>query len=301
MIRAKILADSVNPAGQRITTFLITYPRMVLAEINTHRMLSRNSASSRAIPIHRMLRDILREPARPVSWGQNGKGMQAKAELPRCKQLVANLLWTLACWCACGFSWLLSRVGVHKQLANRVTEPWAHMTTVVTATEWGNFFSLRCHKDAQPEFQELAYAMLAEYLASEPRRLQWGEWHIPFGDAYLGEPGLSLACLLKIATARCARTSYLNFTGDIEHAKDYQLHDDLLANGHMSPFEHAACAYDVDDGLGRPPEVDGRLLLPQGCGNYRGFAPYRKFLPNENRTPSRDDLQKLLSERTQRA
>lgn len=278
MIKADIIADSINPAGRRVTTFILVYPRYILAELNTHRMFCRNSASSRAIPIHRMISSILHEPAMPVTWGQNGKGMQAKGELPKSRQWAAKLVWLMACYFACGVSWLLSKLGVHKQLANRVTEPWAHMTTILTATEFGNFFNLRCHPAAQPEFQELAFAMLDAYLWSKPKQLQPGEWHLPFADRYLTE-GLTTEQLLKITTARCARVSYLNFEGNIDHAKDYKLHDDLQESGHASPFEHAAeCQSD-----------DSRH------GNYVGWKPYRKLVPNENRVEF--DPEKLLSQR----
>src|SRR4051794_21142178 len=124
MISAEILADSLSPCGSRLTTFKLVYPRFIHSELLTHRLFSRNAASSRAIPIIKMIRSILRSPAKPVSWGQNGKGMQAKRDLPSGRRAAAELVWLLACWCACGFSWLLYKLGVHKQLANRVTEPF---------------------------------------------------------------------------------------------------------------------------------------------------------------------------------
>jgi hypothetical protein len=133
----------------------------------------------------------------------------------------------------------LVELGIHKQIANRLLEPFAHMTTIVSATDWENFFALRAHPDAQPEFQALADLMLEVYVGSEPKGLRAGEWHLPFADKYV-EDGLSQEQLVKITTARCARVSYLNFEGDISYEKDYKLHDDLLASGHMSPFEHAA-------------------------------------------------------------
>lgn len=290
MIRATIVADSIGPSGKRITSFLLTYPRFIHAELMTHRLFSRNAASSRAIPIGRMIRDILRTPAKPVSWGQNGKGMQAKAELPRSRRKSAELVWLVASWFACGFSWLLSKLGVHKQLANRVTEPFAHMTTLVTATEFDNFFALRAHPDAQPEFQTLAFLMLREYLLSEPRRLKAGEWHLPFwrdqDEAKLDDEHgyLSLSAAdeldvrLKVCTARCARTSYLNFFGKDSFAADFKLHDDLLKNGHMSPFEHCARA-----------EAE-----PVVSGNFIGYTQYRKQFPNEVRRPTRAELADTL-------
>lgn len=264
MIEAKIICDSINPAQNRLTTFVITYPRFILAEFNTHRMLSRNSASSRAIPISKMIKMVLENPAEPVSWGQNGKGMQAKSELIPSKQFVARQIWLKTRYLACGAAWLLSKVGAHKQLANRLLEPWAHVTTIVSGTEWGNFFNLRTHPDAQPEFQILAKLMLNEYKNHIPKEMNWGEWHLPFGDRYLKE-GLTSRELKKISVARCARVSYLTFDGEIDHEKDYKLCDQLIESGHMSPTEHAARA------------------LSGWSGNFNGWRQYRKTLPNENR------------------
>lgn len=289
MISTEIIADSRGPAG-RITTFKLVYPRFIHSELMTHRALSRNAASSRAIPIRRMIRDVLKSPAMPVSWGQNGKGMQSKKELPRSRRATAALLWVLASWFACGFAWLLSRFGVHKQLANRLLEPFAHMTTLVTATEMENFFGLRAHKDAQPEFQDLAFAMLEAYLSSTPKELKAGEWHLPFGDKYVDLPcgefhedvrSLTTEEALKVSTARAARVSYLNFEGDIAFHKDFKLHDDLLASGHMSPFEHAARA-----------EAE-----PVRSGNLIGFTQYRKLFPGEVRRLTRADMERILREK----
>lgn len=281
MISAKIIADSVNPAGDRLVSFIITYPRFVLAEINTHRMLSRNSASSRAIPVGKMLAAVLHGPAGPVVWGKNQSGMQAAAELEGWRLWAAKKLWKLSSLTQVGFAWLLNKLGVHKQITNRLIEPFATMTTLVSGTEWGNFFNLRAHRDAQPEFQELAYSMLQAYVDSVPSPLQAGQWHLPFAGRYTHE-GLSEAQLLKIATARAARLSYLTFDNEISHEKDYDLHDRLLASGHMSPFEHAARA----------------LGESRWCGNFRGFFQYRKTLPRENRVEF--DPHAILAGRPQR-
>lgn len=267
MIEARIIADSVTPREHRLTSFILTYPRFIHSELMTHRMFSRNAASSRAIPISRMITSVIREPAMPVSWGQNGKGMQAGKELSGWRRsAVVAIARGMRFQNAAGV-WMMSKLGAHKQVSNRYLEPWAHMTTIVTATEFGNFFNLRAHKDAQPEFQELAFKMLAEHLKSLPRRLKFGDWHLPFADKYL-EEGPSTAQLLKIVTARCARISYMNFEGDIDHEKDYELHDSLLRAGHVSPFEHAAMAADTDE----------------FSGNFRGYIQYRKTLANENRS-----------------
>lgn len=266
MISARIICDSVNPAGERIITYILKYPRFIHSEIMTHRMFSRNAASSRAIPILKMIFSVWNEPAMPISWGVNCKGMQAKAELTGWQRTLCIFAWLVASKFACAFSYVLFKLGAHKQIANRVTEPWAHMETLVTSTEWGNFFNLRAHPDAQPEFRELALQMLEAYVQSVPKRLGWGEWHLPFADAYLDE-GITEDELIKIVSARAARTSYKNFEGNIDHQKDYELTDGLVKSKHMSPLEHAAMA-------GNPSE--------EQRSNFTGYIQYRKLISGEN-------------------
>jgi thymidylate synthase ThyX len=270
--KADIIADSINPTSNRITTFLLTYPRFIHSEIMTHRAFSRNAASSRAIPIEKVMEQVRTSPAGPIRWGKNGKGMQDHGELEGHAEKYAIETWHACAESARSSAASLNYAGLHKQIVNRVLEPFAWMTTLVTATELENFFSLRVHKDAQPEFQHLAYMMLKVYLANNPAKMAWGGWHIPFGDRIEETDN---AVKLKVATARAARTSYLTIDGKIDVAKDIELHDRLAESGHWSPFEHAAMAQ------------DGRH------GNYVGWVPYRKTFPNENR---KCDLQKLLSD-----
>lgn len=274
--KAEIIADSINPEGSRVTTFLLTYPRFIHSEFLTARMFSRNSASSRAIPIEKMIEQVRTNPAMPVRWGLNGKGMQdhgafeSEGSISACKTA-----WKLAAESAIGQATYLRNHGLHKQIVNRVLEPFMWMTTLVTATEWENFYSLRLHKDAQPEFQHLAHIMLRTYLASQPTPKAWGEWHIPFGDK-VSDPNVSLETRLKIATARAARTSYLTMDKDHSVEKDIEMHDRLAAAGHWSPFEHACWASSA-----------------RSDSNFRGWQQYRKQFGGENR---RCDLKKLLEE-----
>ena len=154
MISARIVADSLNTdKSHRLTTFVLTYNRYIHSEIMTHRMFSRNAASSRAIPVKRMIKNIRDNPARPISWGQNQKGMQAEENICIENESIAIKIWDESCWNAIKSAERLINLGVHKQIANRLLEPFAHMTTIVTATEFNNFFHLRAHKDAQPEFR----------------------------------------------------------------------------------------------------------------------------------------------------
>ena len=217
MFNARIIADSKNLTGQRLTTFIITIPRIVLAEFNTHRIFSRNSASSRAIPFKKMLESVKTNPFIPLAWQKDHSGMQgteyfSEQQIPMC---VAA--WLEARDAAVVEARKLNDLGLHKQIVNRVLEPFNHITVVLSATEYGNFFSLRAHKDAQPEFQVLAYKMLELYNSNKPDELIEGQWHIPFNDQM---PDIEESVKLKIATARCARVSYLTFDGEINVDKD---------------------------------------------------------------------------------
>ena len=285
-IRAEIVADSINTAtGDRLTTFIWTYPRMVHAEALRHRALSRNAASSRAIPVRRMLENILRDPARPVEWGTAQKGMQAGPPLDGEQAEKANAWWTDAAVNAVEDAQdFHDELGLHKQVVNRLVEPFAHMTELVSGTEWGNFFRLRIHSAADPTLCALATAAGRAYLASEPIPVDPGGWHIPFGDRM--PEGLSIADRLKIATARAARLSYETHNGDFSPEADMQKHDDLKRDGHWSPFEHCARA-----------TGGGRLWRPSS-GNFRGWHQYREAVDGgQSREPiTRDELVAILAE-----
>lgn len=181
-ISATIVADSVNPHGHRLVSMICVYPRFIHSELMTHRQFSRNAASSRAIPVHRMIRAVESAPAMPVWWGRNQSGMQAAQELGPAEGALAVREWLDAAKDAVAHARRMAEIGAHKQIANRLLEPFQWMTTLVTASEWHNFFALRAHPDAQPEFQELAFQMLGAYLGSAPVARRWGEWHVPFGD-----------------------------------------------------------------------------------------------------------------------
>lgn len=268
-IEAKIICDSVNKCGNRITTWVLKFPRFILAEFNTHRQLSRNSSSSRAIPIGTIIKNIEDDPAIPEFWGKNQKGMQASVELTEEEKEKAKKQWLYSRDLMIHKVRMLQDLDVHKQIANRLLEPWMHQTVLCTATEWQNFYALRADQPAQPEFRKLAYLMLDLYNESKPKLLKGGEWHIPFGDKYCDS--LTHKEQLKVCTARAARVSYNNFEGDIDFQKDFALHDNLLSSGHLSPFEHCAQAAE----------------FPIRSGNFVGWEQYRKFFPNENRKDPR--------------
>mgnify|MGYP001588379749 CR=1 FL=1 len=298
MITAKVIADSMSPAGKRITTFVCEYPRFIHAEIMTHRMLSRCAASSRAIPVAKMLSRVYENPAAPEWWGANQKGMQAEEELTGDARGRAEREWWYARDNAVASASALVDQGLHKQLANRLIEPWLNIIIVCTATEWDNFYSLRLDKMAQPEFRVLAEKMLAHHNASEPRLLAPGEWHLPFisEEEKLDLDGRSSEELwlpwIKASVARCARVSTLNHDGSKpDLVADLALHDRLLAAHHVSPFEHQArpVAFEdvfdpdaYDPQLGRGSEVDLREQSLYRSGNFVGWVQYRKGLTGEN-------------------
>lgn len=259
MFEAKIIADSRNPRGERLTTFVVTFPRIILAEFNTHRVFSRNSASSRAIPIQKTMSMVLSEPFIPVHFGKNQRGMQAFEEVGDETKKLARDIWLEAASKSVEFAQRLSDIGIHKQIANRLLEPFMWHTVVVTATEWNNFFGLRDNEMAQPEMQVIAKMMRKEYETSTPRSLEWGEWHLPFNDDGCGDP--------MVCAARCARVSYLRHDDVRDLEADRKLAGTLLDNGHMSPFEHCAKA------------VRGSMF---GSNFHPSWHQHRKFFSYED-------------------
>lgn len=273
---AEVLLDSVGPHGKRLTTFVIRYPRIIIAEVNTHRMLSKSSASSRAIPVERMITTIQDDPFIPDRWPKTGKGMQPGGFLQDPADIDnARAAWLAGRDVAVVAARNLLDQGVHKEIANRLLEPWAYVVTIISGTEWENYFALRLHKDAQRQFQLLAYVMGKAFVASKPREVSVGGWHIPFGDRM--PEGLSFYQRFKVATARCARVSYNNFDGVIDPEKDYALHDQITTAGHWVPTEHIARC------------LSNKLRI----GNFIGWNQYRKRFPNENRQV--DDLSVLIA------
>lgn len=273
-ISAKIVADSwygdvgtIHGAYRnRLTTFVLKYPRFIHAEFMTHRAFSRNASSSRAIPVKTMIQRVIDEPAMPVHWGKNQAGMQAREELsdedwdivsmgavvPSTRQKAKDE-WLAARDEAIAHVDKMIALGLHKQIANRILEPWMHIEVVCTGTDFANFYALRNHPDAQPEIQLLAQKMLEAHSASRPLMLRPGQWHLPFvepteyADSVNGEhltlhPDVyrDLACR---SAARCARVSYLKHDGTpATFEEDLVLYQRLMGGNpkHASPTEHQA-------------------------------------------------------------
>lgn len=264
---ATILADSKPAHGNRLTTFELTYPRCIHAEFMTHRKVSRNSASSRAIPIEKMLNDVYERPFIPIHWGANQKGMQARHELDPDAGRLCEALWLTDRDRAIRTVEKLNSIGLHKQIANRLLEPWMWITVIATATNWSNFFHLRCHPDAEPHMQKLAYMMRGAYDASTPQQILEHDWHLPLFGLHEDDYDLDMRDRIKVSVGRCARVSYLTHDGRRDVEADIALHDRLMTSGHWSPFEHVA---------------QYRTMVPDHLsGNFEGWVQYRKTFTGE--------------------
>jgi thymidylate synthase ThyX len=263
MIKVKIIEDSLNTYGNRLTTFELEYPRYIHAEVLTHRVFSRNAQSSRAIPVQTMIDRVRNNKLYPV-FMQNKKGMSAEKELDTVSRIIAAETWDAARESALSYAEELTKQGVHKQIVNRLLEPFSTITVILSGTEFENFLKLRIASDAQQEIQELAVNMKVLLQDSLPNNIKKGEWHLPYilDDE---KKSLPLESLLKISTARCARVSYLKHNNARPSVKDdIQLHDRLLKSRHMSPFEHIAT-----------PDYEAK-------GNFKHFRQYRQEVENND-------------------
>ena len=288
MITATVLADSLNEkTGDRLTTLSLRFHRFILPEFNTHRVFSRNAQSSRAIPVNKVIQTVIDDPAIPVHWGKNIPGMSANEELSAPVKLEFVLpkgdsfdsvdlghlsskeAWLQARDAAVTVARAFSEAGYHKQIVNRLIEPFCWTTMVVSSTEWANFFEQRISDSAQPEIKELAIKIKEALDNSEPRALKLGEWHLPY--ILNEEKHLPINVQKKISVARCARVSYKVFDTGVtsEVNKDVELHNRLRDELHLSPFEHVAELVNDENYFQR--------------ANFKGFIQYRSYIEEEMR------------------
>lgn len=298
-IFAAILADSISPDGIRLTTLHLRYPRMIHAEFMTHRVFSRNARSSRAVPVETLIREVETDPVIPLHWGANQKGMQADRECDepvrfRNDAVSREQAWLRARDNAVTIARNFERAGYHKQVVNRLLEPFMHIDVVVTATEWANFLALRDHPAAEPHIAILARTIKTRLTASQPIALRPGEWHLPYVDRADFDRAVDLygreavsggALLIKLSVARCARISYQPFDGNASIEAEIARHDALVGAVpmHASPAEHQA----TPDTFSHTTFEDGKPPLsvwenPNEHGNLRGWRQYRKTLAGEN-------------------
>lgn len=318
-ITAKVIADSVSADTVRLTTLELTYPRFIHAEFMTHRQFSRNASSSRAIPIEKMIKSVVDNPAEPIRWGANGKGMQDSGELDALATLAAREQWITGRNAAVEIARRMINTDhpPHKQIVNRLLEPFAHITVLVSATEFANFFALRVHTEAQPEIRWLAESMLEAINASQPKLVQHGEWHVPYvtdddlddiikqavhdatilNVSSLDDVGaMANALMCRISAARCARVSYLTHDKrrpNIE--EDLALYARLMSAQpfHASPTEHQASPdrlvkYGMMSVVG--------WENPHYHGNFIGWQQFRKQHVGES-VPSHDHIARIVSKR----
>lgn len=275
--QAKVIeATKCIETGAKLVTFELFFPRCILAEQNTHRKKSRNTGSSRAIPILRMLKSLMKVPFIPLYWGTNQAGMQAGVELPKFKQILARILWTTHAWFTYLIVFLLAKVGLHKQWTNRLLEPHTYIRQVMTSDDWSNYLELRLHDDAQPEIILLALLIKEQLdhleatngyrLISNSERVKTAKnMHLPYitdvEREHYNNFGLFLA---KISASRCARTSYLTQEGMVPNLeREIRTFKKLALSRpiHASPLEHQAWAAQSKDIRSR---------------NFQGMIQYRE-------------------------
>lgn len=289
--QARILADSISPDGHRLTTMEVTFNRFVLAEFNTHRVFSRNSASSRAIPGSLQRQRVLDTPAFPLRWPERRKGMQGGGTLPDELQTECDAIWNDAAADAVAAAEKLDDLGVHKSVSNRLLEPFTWHTVIVTATEWDNYFGLRDSELAQPEIAYPSKLMREAYEASEPQLIDHGKWHTPLiqqEDHELIAKHVGRHDHMeqeieeikrKVSAARCARVSYLTHEGKRDIAADIKLYNRLTSADppHASPLEHVAtpCEGDPHVVMGETARGPGVKAYEPHLGNFNGWDQLR--------------------------
>lgn len=290
---AKILLDSVNIAGVRLVTWELTYPRMVHSELMTHRVFSRSSASSRAIPIGKMLERITMNPAMPYRWGKNQSGMQASANFEGNEEAHAVRLWLEARDVAVQSAAKLRDFGLHKQIVNRVVETWMWIVVIMSTTYHANWFEQRDHEAAEPSLGHLASLMHNEYWINKPKFVAPGNWHMPLlpdreqlereGFVQTADP-LQGYSLQMVSAGRCARVSYLNHHGVRDPKEDIALFQKMSgsAPSHRAPLEHAARS--MESHMGHGQSHDGSLATMM-FGNFQGWKQLRHYINNEAGPP----------------
>lgn len=287
-ITAKLIAYSQAPNKQTVATFELDYPRWIHGEILTHRIFSRNAMSSRAVPVEKMIEQVRNVPAMPVHWGKNQPGMQASVELTGSARQGVETHWKMAGTSAAHIADRMSNLGAHKQIVNRILEPFQTMKTVVTSTEWDNFFYLRNHEDAQPEIKRLAEVMIECFENESPVQLTSDDWHTPyFGEGYwLKGCGIPLEDALAISSSCCAQASFRQLDDTLEKAK--RIYERLVESKpvHASPFEHQCkpmkwsklCKDTMQQGWETGvTHMDREFSF--WSGNFKGFIQHRQLIP----------------------
>lgn len=289
-ISVEIIKDSYNPEfSSRITTMILEYPRIIHSELMTHRLFSRNASSSRAIPVSKVIEQVQNTPAMPVRFGKNQAGMQDAGEyMPD----LGKEIWNDAAEDAVRHAKAFTEHGFHKQIANRILEPFQYIRVCVTSTNWNNWFNLRNHPDADPTIHLLAATMDKAMNESEPYRLMPSQWHVPFIKEQVNiheqkffdeeDNEISLAQALMISASCAAQTSYRKLDSSIEKAED--IYKKLIESKpcHSSPVEHCAM---IITKMNNPMDyfnIPGITHIDRNSipwsGNIHGFVQYRQLI-----------------------
>ena len=295
-ISVTVLADSLSENGKRLTTFELEYHRMIHAEALTHRVTSRNASSSRAVPLQKAIQNIRENPAFPVHWGAAQNGMQADEEISGETLEQAKLLWQKGIDQSIDLVNEFDKLGVHKQIAARWLETCQMIKVIKTATDWDNLLWLRNDVSSQPEFKELAGSIQEAMDQSIPRKLAYGEWHLPFikterDDAgimfYIDSSGgvLTLEEALKISASCAAQVSFRKLNDSKEKA--LEIYEKLFSGPklHMSPTEHQGTPiHSTSVNVPWNPSTwqDGVTHVTRNgglhSGNFDGFIQFRQTL-----------------------
>jgi hypothetical protein len=302
-MQAQVILASTTALSPPIYTVRGRMPRPIWPEALTHRKFGRNARSSRAVPIKTMIEEVNLDPFMPWHWGKNQKGMQADEQCDT--DLMVRLTdfeddyseaftrenaWRRAANVATDIAEAYDVAGYHKQVVNRLLEPFMWIDVIITSTDWANFEWLRNHSDAEPHLQDWAKLCMDAIKSCEVTELSPDEWHLPYitGDdteaAYMefGETikGVQLGWewLRKISAARCARISYKPFDGDPSYDRELQRYAGLVSSDHIhaSPMEHQAMP---DTGFKRG--TTQKYNNPELHGNLDGWIQYRKLIPGE--------------------
>lgn len=298
-ISARIVADSISSvSGDRLRTFEVEFPRFILPEVNTHRMLSKNTSSTRAIPVDRAIELVLDNPAAPIHWGENNPGMVSNRELDPTRKEAARGVWQAVINAVVAHVRVMSsKVGIngHKQWAGRWLETASFVKMVISGTELANWYYLRDHADAQPEIRELARVMLEAETLSTPTTLQPGEWHLPYvtvrdGRYFSGEDEIDLETAKQISASCCAQTSYRRNDDSVEKARKVfkMLNvgpvEERTGPPHSSPLEHQGTPIGelTEKTLDKLPEGVTHLTRDGApwSGNFKGWVQHRQIVPN---------------------
>lgn len=306
MIDAQIVLDTRSPNGDRITTFRLKMPRFILAQFNTHRVFSRNTSSSRAVPTPVLVEQVETQPFMPIGVAKNGSGMLPKENLPEEGQAQFLEQWHELGTIVAEYVQNWHNIGIHKQHANRALEPWLFCEVLVTSTDFENFFKLRC-QDAQPEMCELACKMRDAMRDSEP---VLRPWHLPLVaqeeiDAYLAGKGIldilkvgdktfydSFLDLAMVSAGRCCRVSYLRTDAESDFESSKQRCQMLIDAGHWSPLEHQAFPW--NNAHGKFSKVKGNLIgFCQHRTCWEAVATFREGVANQKKEGNKMNCIKL--------